>query len=250
MAKVFISHSSENKKLAEILVTFLQQGMGVNREEIFCTSYPDALPSGQAFIPKIKEALKGCEAVIFLITQEYLTSKFCLAEMGAAWGLGKRIYPLLTVNVDALNKTPLLGIQMRYLNNKGDISAIYDEFCDNHVNSKRSTAEFTDRLPAFIGEVNKILNGDFLLEKDGDEYFHTRICEIRRVPENFRCYRIEGHVKDSGAAKSDWLFFHRGAYPDLEKDDKVKFKIDKTEERTFHDIGCARNIYPAELIKL
>lgn len=59
MAGVFISHSSENKELVKIFLDFLQMGMGVKRDEIFCTSLSDSLPTGEAFIPKIKEELKG-----------------------------------------------------------------------------------------------------------------------------------------------------------------------------------------------
>lgn len=250
MAKIFISHSSKNKELVEILTEFLQLGMGVNRSDIFCTSFPSGLPTGEAFIEKIREELKESEAVIFLITEEYLKSLFCVTEMGAAWALGKKIYPLLTVKSDKLNRTPLLGLQMRFLNSTDDLSVIYDEFCVSGITAGRRTAEYNRRLPRFLEDVEKTVTGERLLKKYGDGYYYTEITKVRRVPAPYRCYRIKGHVDSwtgENEAKTDWLFFREGVYPELKEGDRVKFKIYKTEVRPFPDLGLAKNIYPAEL---
>lgn len=250
MSKIFISHSSENKELVKMLVEFLQIGMGVNGNDIFCTSLPRSLPTGEAFIEKIKKELKESEAVIFLITEEYLKSLFCITEMGAAWALGKQIYPLLTVKVEKLNRTPLLGLQMRFLNSADDLSVIYDEFCENGITMGRRTAEYNRRLPKFIEDVNRTVKGDCQLKKYGDGYYYTEITKVRKVPSPYRCYRIKGHVDSwtgENEAKSDWLFFREGVYPELKEGDRVKFKIYKTEIRSFPGLGLAKNIYPAEL---
>lgn len=250
MAKIFISHSSKNKDLVELLVEFFQLGMGINRDDIFCTSLEGNLPSGEAFIPNIKRGMENGEAVIFLITEEFLNSQFCLAEMGAAWALGKRIYPLLTVQAEKLNRTPLLGVQMRFLNSADELSTIYDEFCDSGLVMKRRTAEFYRRLPKFIEDVNQIVKGDRLLEMDSSGYFCTEIIKVRKVPAPYRCYGIKGHVDSwTGAneAKSDWLFYREGVYPDLKEGTRVRFKIYRTDVRPFPNLGLAKNIYPAEL---
>ena len=252
MAKIFISHSTLNREVARAFVDFLQMGMGIAREEIFCTSYPNTLPTGEGFINKIKEELENCEAVIFLITEQYLKSQFCLAELGAAWGLGKKIYPLLLVNFEKIERTPLKGLQALFLNNENDISVVYDEFCSRGIISRPCTSEFMKRLPIFIQQLNVQINGDFLLEMATDGYYHTEISAVRNVPSEYKCYRIKGHVDEwqgEDLAKSDWIFFRKGMYKELEVGDKVRFKISKTEVNRWKDIGMARNIYPADLAK-
>lgn len=159
--------------------------------------------------------------------------------------------PLLIVDINELNRTPLLGLQMRQLVNADDISAVFDEVCSYGIVQHRSTAEFNKRLNDFINNVRKIVMGEYMLYEDEDGYFHTEICQTRNVPEEYRCYKIKGHIEDwknENSAKSDWLFFHRGIYPELKVGDKVKFKISKKQERDFNDIGHVRNVYPAELI--
>lgn len=72
------------------------------------------------------------------------------------------------------------------------------------------------------------------------------------MSDNYRCYGIKGQIQDppdEGEANSDWIFFWRGVYPDLQVGDWVRFKVSKSEVRQFPDIGSARNLYPSELEK-
>lgn len=158
MARVFISHSSKNKELVERFVEFLQLGMGVMKEDIFCTMFPEHLTTGKEFMDKIRTELQECETVISIITEEYLQSTFCLIEMGAAWVMSKNYFPLITVPYECLKGTPLYGLQMRKLYKEDDISTIYDELYECGVRGKHQTAQFTRRLPGFIKEVEKIMS--------------------------------------------------------------------------------------------
>lgn len=89
MAKIFISHSTKNRELIKILVEFLQMGMGISRGDIFCTSYPEELPTGEQFIEEIRQKMKNCEVVFLVITEDFLRSQFCLTEMGLHGGSEK-----------------------------------------------------------------------------------------------------------------------------------------------------------------
>lgn len=250
MAKIFISHSAMDKELIRSLVDFLQIGMGIERKDIFCTSYPEELPTGENFIEIIKQQMRNCEAAFFVITDNFLNSQFCLTEMGAAWGLGKRIFPLLLVSIDKMERTPLKGVQVRFLDRENDVSAIYDELRSNGIITKTSTAEYIHRLPEFMKQIQIRSNGEYMLEVSEDGYYHTEIMEVRNVPAEYRCYRIKGHIEEwrnQGDAESDWLLFRAGIYKDLKVGTKVRFKIFRTEMKRWGDIGIARNIYPADL---
>lgn len=252
MAKVFISYSSRNQELAEYFIEFIQLGMGVQKRDIFCTAFPEALPTGENFIEKIRTELESCEAVISLITEEYLRSTFCVAEMGIAWGMRKSYFPLLLVPYERLNRTPLCGVQMRRMDSREDISTVYDELFVSHVIQGRQTAEFNKRLPEFIEHMNGLKHGNYMIGKDEEGYYTAVVREVRKVSDNYRCYGIKGQIQDppdNGKAGSDWIFFWKGVYPDLQVGDWVRFKVSKSEVRKFQDIGYARNLYPSELEK-
>ena len=250
---IFVSHSSKDRELVHILVEFLQVGMGIGRDRIFCTSYPNELPTGRPFNDIIRERMKVCDAVFLVITDNFLRSQYCLAEMGAAWVKCDATYPLLLTGLEKLAKTPLQGVQVRVLTNENDVSVVYDELRNSGIITGASTAEYMRRLPKFIRQIQMLVNGDYKLERDKEGYFYAEIVEVRNVPIEYRCYRIKGHVEEwtgDDRAASDWLFFRAGVYDNLSVGDQVKFRFSRSEVKHWADIGQARNIYPDDLEKI
>lgn len=94
--KIFISHSSKDKKLVTSFVkNVLQLGMGIEQSEIFYTSIENmGIKTGEDFVRKIKEKLIETEITILFISANYKKSEICLNEMGAAWALGKTVLPI------------------------------------------------------------------------------------------------------------------------------------------------------------
>ncbi len=253
MAKVFVSYSTKNEKLLQKFIEFMRLGMGVEKRDIFCTVFSNALPTGDEFVREIKEKMEQCEVVISLITEEYLSSKFCVMEMGAAWALSKHFFPLIMVSHQKLNDTPLMGIQMRKLGDEQDLSTVYEELYHCGVVQRLQIADFNSKLPEFCRYVEQESNGNFVLQQDQDGYYETTITNERIVRGEYRCYRIRGKVDmplDNQTADSEWIFFFKGVYPDLQIGDIVRFKLSKTQVRKWNDIGWARNLYPSELIIL
>lgn len=253
MSTIFISHSSKDRKLAEIWCEFLQIGMGVPREDIFCSSLNRAIATGEDFIRTIKEHMDGCQMVIALITEEYLSSKFCLMELGAAWMLNSNLCPLLGGNVDYsnLDNTPLKSIQMRKILSEEDICDIYSEMSENKLISKLNIGEFHRRLPEFMKKVRENTGEEEYIIPDKEGYYRFFIEKERTVPSPYRCYKIKGKLLIDGIDtdnETHWVFFKKGVYDDLKKGMYVRMKIGATERKSFPDIGRARNIYPDELL--
>ncbi len=121
--KIFISHSSNDKELVLMFVDLLTQGFHIDYDEIFCTSMDNALRVGEDFIKSIKDNLHDSEIVLFLITQNYIESKFCIMEMGAAWAFKDNIFPIIVPPLDfnILNDTPLKIIQSIILSDAEDL---------------------------------------------------------------------------------------------------------------------------------
>ena len=86
--KVFISHSSKDKEVADQLVTLLE-GMGLEQSQIFCSSIPGyGVPAGKLLGEFLRDEFLTHEVyVIFLHSEHYYNSSFSLNEMGAAWVL-------------------------------------------------------------------------------------------------------------------------------------------------------------------
>lgn len=82
---IFISHSMKDKNKAKILVDYLEK-LGVDRKTIICTSVEKYSPEvGEDIIDYLKQKIKKDSLFIYITSEEYFSSYFCLNEMGAAW---------------------------------------------------------------------------------------------------------------------------------------------------------------------
>lgn len=229
--EVFVSHSSKNKALVTQFVELLQLGMGFSRDEIYCTSMNGTLPTGKEFIPAIKDAIEECKVVVFLLTPEFMDSKFCLSELGAAWALNQHIYPIVVppLEVSCLDETPLKGVQALRLAGDKALMTLYGEWVNEGIVNAKGLPEFVDHVKRFMEKMEKSLNALNVSEKlcsqvekaeivsvdekapkltaqslqsaqpvlyaDKDGYYTAKIVEERdpnKIPPTHRCYRIDG----------------------------------------------------------
>ncbi|MCK6075357.1 toll/interleukin-1 receptor domain-containing protein [Paenibacillus silvae] len=157
--KLFISHATKDKALVEHFVNFLESAIRVNPEEIYCTSINGTIPTGVGFVDHMRGHITSAELVIFLITENYFKSPFCLAEMGAAWGLNQNIYPIIVepLKFDVLNATPLAGVQAIKLNSEGDVTKMYEEFKQKGIIENLQVLRFNNKLPEFIKGLDNVI---------------------------------------------------------------------------------------------
>ena len=104
--RIFISHASKDSELGKEFLKALVK-IGIDKNDIFYSSqYHTGVGLGEDFHKVIKDTLKKCEIVIFLLTKNFYKSAACLNEMGAAWIENKKIVPIL---LDGLKHTDMVG---------------------------------------------------------------------------------------------------------------------------------------------
>ncbi|MFI6170653.1 TIR domain-containing protein [Nocardia sp. NPDC051052] len=91
MARVFISHASADREWAsEIRGWLVDDG-----HEVFLDLHPvDGLIVGEEWEPELYRRLRWADAVVCVVTQTYLESVWCAAEVGIAKGNGSRLLPV------------------------------------------------------------------------------------------------------------------------------------------------------------
>jgi TIR domain len=96
MPTVFISHASEDKKLANAFTTLLVTGVDIARREIRNTSdHRNGLAKASLIATSLRKDIENCDFFIPLITPRSLQQPWVLIEIGAAWGLEKAVWPVL-----------------------------------------------------------------------------------------------------------------------------------------------------------
>lgn len=128
--KIFISHSSKDKNIANSLSSFLE---GVAPSvEVFCSSQVGSIKVGQDFVKTITDALNDCDAFIPVLSPNYYNSRFCMIELGFAYSVLVRncpdgdsyIFPVAVPPVkkgEALMGTPLAQLQVSSIHEAEDL---------------------------------------------------------------------------------------------------------------------------------
>lgn len=101
---VLISHSAKDKALAEALIELLRSGLGLRADQIRCSSVDGyRLPAGVNTDDQLRAEIKSAAVLIGLLTPNSLSSTYVLFELGARWGAGLFMIPLLAgINAEAM----------------------------------------------------------------------------------------------------------------------------------------------------
>ncbi|PZP67757.1 MAG: hypothetical protein DI604_20385 [Delftia acidovorans] len=112
MTDIFLSHAVADRHLAELLVDFLVDAIGVPASEIFCSSMPGfGVPLTHDFNEAMRDRIQDPKLVILLMTPSYMDSLFCMMEVGATWALGLRPLPIVVPPVSFADITRTLGLR-------------------------------------------------------------------------------------------------------------------------------------------
>lgn len=92
MSAIFLSHSSRDVAAAEAMQAWLQAR---SHQSIFLDFDPaNGIPAGRDWEQELYRRLRVCRAVIVLLSEHWLASRWCFAEVTQARALGKAIFPV------------------------------------------------------------------------------------------------------------------------------------------------------------
>jgi TIR domain len=104
LSRLFISHSSRNDDWAIALRDWMVREGWSGRDDIFLDLDPDhGLVAGERWARALEDAATRCEAVLFLVSEDWLASKWCSDEYQPANKFNKKLFVLIDdVSLDRL----------------------------------------------------------------------------------------------------------------------------------------------------
>lgn len=193
--KIFISHSSKDRKLVSMFCDLLTKYLHIKENEIFCTSMSNSVKAGEDFNIKIKENLCNSKIVVFLITPNYMKSAYSIMEMGAVWANKDNItpVPILTPPLDysCLSNTPISSIESIMID---DYESLFTKFYQytlvekniiNRLSYKEETT-LSKKINAFTGKVKEYTKENYKFDSDNSNaeklfYIDEQIRSIKRA---------------------------------------------------------------------
>jgi hypothetical protein len=130
--KIFISHSSEDAKIAKALINLFQKSLNIPSSNIRCTSVDGyKLPVGSSTISTLKSEVEESEVFIGILTNISIQSTYVLFEMGARWGSGKPLLPVLAAGATpSILQAPLNDYNALDCNNESHIHQMLENLSD------------------------------------------------------------------------------------------------------------------------
>ncbi len=106
MSRLFISHSSKNDAWAIALKDWLVREGWSAPDDIFLDLDPErGIAAGQRWVRALEDAATRCEAVLFLVSEEWLASIWCTDEYQLGNRLNKKLFALVIDDI-ALDRMP------------------------------------------------------------------------------------------------------------------------------------------------
>jgi TIR domain. len=203
--KIFVSHSTDDSKMIHILLEFLNN-IGIENEDIFCTSIGNVLESGKNFVDQIKVNVQDSKVVIVLLTERFFLSYFCLTELGAAWALNQNILPIIVPPISPYteyNRTPLIGIHALNMGSENFAEELFNDLVRKNAIDKDST-------------INRVIFNDFnikikkeikILRKDSHGFYIARLLDHDTHPELGNVYRLNGllEIECDSSIAAHWI---------------------------------------------
>lgn len=144
--KVFVSHRSTDKVIAEMFLDFIV-ALGFPRDEYFCSSLPgndvkEKIPN------EVKQAIDGSVVNIVVLSKEYYESAYCLNEAGVIWYKNALTIPIALPEIKSKDMIGFLDsdYKIRRLDSSDDVAYIYDSICDICGIKKATTSFFVNEL--------------------------------------------------------------------------------------------------------
>lgn len=155
--KLFISHRSTDKELAKAIADLLRNATRLASSEIRCTSVDGyRLPGGADTAAQLRDEVLEAAALIGLITPSSVSSAYVLFELGARWGAGKHLCPVLARGADdQVLGGPLGGRNALHLNSRAEVIQMVEEVAatvDVRVESWASVQHDIDEVVRLAGD--------------------------------------------------------------------------------------------------
>ncbi|ULO08950.1 toll/interleukin-1 receptor domain-containing protein [Paenibacillus sp. 19GGS1-52] len=187
--KIFISHISEEKALAEILKEEIGKAF-LGLPEIFVSSDGESISIGSKWLDEIDQALKDSQIILLLCSESSVTRPWINFEAGAGWVKGIPIIPICHTNLRPVElPIPLNMLQGIQVTNKAGLTKVF-EMVGKYLGVKDTPEIQFDRIIekvrvfekeyGFIEVVRREVKGIIKLEEELEQVF-VPIPSSRRI---------------------------------------------------------------------
>lgn len=249
---IFISHSSKDIRYVEAIVDLLEK-IGLRETQIFCSSFPEyGIPLGENIFDYLKSQFNLLDlTVLFVLSDNYYKSEICLNEMGAAWVLKQKAFPIILpeFSVEQMkgvisgSKALLLGSDEKYL--KSDLDNL-KKYIENNFSLEKIASNDWEKISQEFCVKKKEIIEHICIGEITSEFTNVKgTFYLLKEKLPLDIIQSEHYVVNESHWLADWSDNNREVFLN---NSTIKFKVTKVEQPDtyYHNgkkIENARNIY-------
>lgn len=156
--RVFISHSSADKGIAEDFVKLLRASLRLSAKDIRCTSVDGyRLPGGADASEQLRQEVFESDIFIALLSPISIQSIYVMFELGARWGAKKLFIPILVKGLTAgALRAPLSAIHAINGAEEGQLHSLLEQ-CRNSLSlDLEPTDAYLANLKSFVSSATAV----------------------------------------------------------------------------------------------
>jgi len=197
---IFISHSSENKEIAEQLCAFITR-LGIKESRIFCSSIiGQGVNNGEKLNDAISVSINKSQVIVYIISRDFIESSYCMEELGIGWYLSQfkkaSCFYLILPDIDLSELKGFVNSKIDKFSfidesHGGDLGLFVENLCDkfkgrlpkHSVLINAENTFFSATKTSIVSIIEKSEN----IKKERDEKekeIETLQKEIKRLKEN------------------------------------------------------------------
>lgn len=150
--KIFVSHSSVDKVVAEAFVQLLRTALNLASKDIRCTSVEGyKLSAGANSNEQLRTEVFGCELFVALLSPASMKSVYVMFELGARWGTKRHLAPIRICGTQSGElKAPLSGIHAIDGTSESDLHQLLADMGTSLSSPAENAAAYSKALREFI----------------------------------------------------------------------------------------------------
>ena len=152
MIQIFLSHSGEDKALADSVSELLKAALHLAANEIRCTSVQGSrLPGGAHIAEQLRNELLVSPTFVGLISARSFSSAYVLFELGARWGADKHLIPLLAPGVSSgILKGPISGLNALRCDERDQLHQLVEDLATSLGKTLQPSSSYQAKIDAIM----------------------------------------------------------------------------------------------------
>jgi hypothetical protein len=141
--------------LADAVAVLLEEGIAIESENVINFALEEGgIPSGEDFVAHIKSRIGNPHTTVVLFTKNYLTSRFCLTELGTVWALSENMIPLIVPPLKEKHMKDLVAMnRLVRIDHPDDLNNLASLLQDKHGLKDMNLPRWAMEKKKFIGAV-------------------------------------------------------------------------------------------------